>query len=191
MNIDLELAQEHVRSSTSSSTPATSHAWTCTYTRTYETIASFALPKQVEDGQERTAYIKASFTFVARGPDNTAAQVPTLKPQTESQQAWFEAGRAGQAARKAFRASSLAHTPPTPDELSIVHRMFMDASAPVQEGAVRASDTSMTTTIICHPQVRCRCSRCGAASELGVICVCLRVHPLSLPCNSGHDLAPL
>lgn len=120
-----------------------------------------------QPGKARVAFIKASFTFVARDEDNNAMEVPRLVTNDERTRSWYLKGQSRQNARKQFRALSLTNQPPTHSELELVYELFMSpvhkqnsaatngatkaAAAPVR---VHSNATTMSTTLICHPQNR-------------------------------------
>ena len=122
---------------------------------------------QPQPGKARVAFIKASFTFVARDEDNNAMEVPRLVTNDERTRSWYLKGQSRQNARKQFRALSLTNQPPTHSELELVYELFMSpvhkqnsaatngatkaAAAPVR---VHSNATTMSTTLICHPQNR-------------------------------------
>lgn len=71
------------------------------------------------------------------------------------------AGEKRQAMAKQARRTSLDVTPPTADELSLVHQLFMSGAQAANRASVHApatlkmtSDTEVVSTIICHPQVQ-------------------------------------
>lgn len=115
------------------------------------------------DAADGAPVMQASLTFVARGRGYAAVPVPVLRPVGAAQEARAAAGRASMAARRAARAASLLVTPPTPDELAQVHKLFTEreragvgagagggagASAPP---ARFPSETVVTTTDITMP----------------------------------------
>ena len=122
---------------------------------------------QPQPDKARVAFIKASFTFVARDEDNNAMEVPRLVTSDERTRSWYLKGQSRQNARKQFRALSLTNQPPTHSELELVYELFMSpvhkqdsaatngatnaAAAPVR---VHSNATTMSTTLICHPQNR-------------------------------------
>jgi acyl-coenzyme A thioesterase 9 len=107
----------------------------------------------------------ASTTFVARnGVAGGSIAVPQLAPRTDVEQSLYEAGRAASEARRRVASSSLLRSPPSAEELSILHKLFLDSSetagagwarlsARNSPGAVHFSDeTRLTTTLVTMPQ---------------------------------------
>lgn len=103
----------------------------------------------------------ASTTFVARNSrTGRATPVPRLRPDTPTEQRLFEAGRLASDARKAARGRGLDRTPPTPEELGMVHALFQELSARQAAaaagggGVVLMEDTLLTSTELTMPQDR-------------------------------------
>lgn len=83
-----------------------------------------SIPKTAEE--EPVPFLLASCTFVARDSQrNAAIPVPRLQPESELEMELHEQGRRSQEGRKEQRAHSLSRMPPTPEELSAVHRMLI------------------------------------------------------------------
>jgi acyl-coenzyme A thioesterase 9 len=128
------------------------------------------------EGQE--LLFTASTTFVARQgvAKGGAVPVPVLVPSSVSEEALARAGALAAAERKARGATSLFRVPPTAEELSVLHELFLEAvgvdvgTAGADEGWARAADqlhkaprgrgvvftdaTRMTSTLVTMPQDR-------------------------------------
>ena len=77
-----------------------------------------------------TAILSASFTFVARDKKTgRSVQVPRLHALTEEQIRLRDAGAEKAARRREARQDSLLRTPPTSEELAIIHKLFLRSSS--------------------------------------------------------------
>lgn len=141
-------------------------------------IAVDLLTVPTQPGETPKPVMMANQTFVARGAGNRAIPVPRLVPRSPFEKQLHEQGRAESEARRLARSASLHRTPPTPEELAIVHNLFMEQTAlarrgrsgsmefvagttapPLAPGAPRAkpmyvTDTCLSTTFVTQPDMR-------------------------------------
>lgn len=73
--------------------------------------------------------VRADFTFVARDADDKAVAVPPVVPESPQEKALHTAAADARVTRSAEKLTTLDKSPPTPDELGLVHRLFADLRA--------------------------------------------------------------
>ncbi|KAJ3155270.1 Acyl-coenzyme A thioesterase 9, mitochondrial [Geranomyces michiganensis] len=107
--------------------------------------------------------LAAKFTMVARDPvTGRAAKINQLKLDTENDRKLFRIGAAHRAQVIADKQFDLSSTPPTFEEMSLVHSLYseyiqyLDPSFNKQKpsSVVWMKDTIQQTLVLCHPQSR-------------------------------------
>ncbi len=108
--------------------------------------------ESAEDAQEWKLAALAKFIMVAKNSEGTV-QVPRLKLSSKREEAIFAAGAERHSARLARAQQSLFKEPPTGQESTLLHKLFLKPlDTSIRQ--VPISSTILTTTKLCHPQER-------------------------------------
>ena len=108
----------------------------------------------VEKAKPENRILTSSFLMVARDA-STGKSTPVnhLDIQTDREKAEWILGEEAKAIRKKERAISLAHSPPTPDELKSLHEShFAKTKVEQTRPVIHTKDTSMSSVTVTQPQ---------------------------------------
>ncbi|KAM0788991.1 hypothetical protein ACM66B_003060 [Microbotryomycetes sp. NB124-2] len=114
------------------------------------------------DGAAGSTILIGRFAMAARKYSGGKHLIPKLVIENEAEQEMFEMGRDSRATKKEQSLKSLETTPPTPEEVKILHELFgkqadmFDRNAPTPSNVVWMSDPMirLKSAQLMHPQER-------------------------------------